>query len=166
MQNHLRKPGVRDAGEREVHAGAALSASGIDGDVTSSHQVAARAGRAREASMAPPCPCVAIGGVLARLLTSQLPAGTQTAGAVAAQTHRAAALASDRGALDVRASRQGGRNPAGIAAAGPDPTWVPLFEETDEEALAAAVAPLIQLPPPAAPLPLHFCEPVAALPIR
>lgn len=154
--------GVRAAGEREVHAGAALSASGTDGDVTSSHQMAAGAGRSAESSMAPPCDCMAIGGVLARLLTSQLPAGTQTAGTVAAQTRAAAALASGRRAVDARASRQGG----GSAAGGPDPTWVPIYEETMEEALAAAVAPLLQLPPAAASLPPHFIESVAALLIR
>ena len=157
---------MRAAGDREVHAGAALSASGLGGDVTSSHQMAASAGRAAESGMAPSCDCVAIGGVLARLLTSQLPTDTQTAGAVAAQTRAEAALASGRRAVTSRASRQGGRTPAGLAAGGPDPTWVPLFEETEEEALAAAVAPLIQLPPPPAPLPPHFGESVAALPIR
>ena len=158
--------GARAAGEREVHAGAGLSASSLDGDVTSSHQVAASAGRAAESGMAPSCDCVAIGGVLARLLTLQLPAGVRAAGADAAQINAAAALASDRRTENARASRHGGHTPAGLAAGGPDPTWVPLFEETEEDALAAAAAPLIQLPPAAAPLPPHFGESVAALPIR
>lgn len=159
--------GVRAAGEREVHAGIALSASGLNGDVTGSHQLVASAARVTESSMAaPPCTCVAIGGVLARLLTSQAPADSLSAGTVAVPTHAAGALASGRRALDARASRQGGGTPAGLAAGGPDPMWVPLYEETEVEALAAAAAPLIQLPPAAAPLPPHFDETVAALPIR
>ena len=113
-----------------------------------------------------PCTCVTIAGVLARQVTSQLPAETPISGTLTGQSPAAAALAGGRRSFGAHAGRPGGGTPAGLAAGGPDGMWVPKFEETEDEALAAAPAPLLQLLPAAAPLSPHFADAVAALPIR
>ena len=127
---------------------ATLRPGGPSGATTSNHQVAAGSG----SNGGPAGPCVAIGGVQARLLATERPPAPPAA---------AAAVSTGRSA---RTASAGGGAPARAVTAGPDPPWVPVYEP--EDAGAAVAAAVVQLPAATAPLPPEFKSEVANLPIR
>lgn len=136
------------AGDREAHVCATLRPGGPTGATISNHQVAASSGSNGGSAG----PCVAIGGVQARLLAAE-PSPAPPAAAAALPPARSMRMAS-----------AGGGAPARAVTAGPDPCWVPVYEP--EDAGAAVAAAVVQLPPATAPLPPEFESEVATMPIR
>lgn len=133
--------------------GAAVQPPRPDGSVESSHGVAAVGRGMSDDSLGP---CLAIGGVQARLIAT---------GAAAGPTAAAAAQPSMPSAPADR-SVPFGKHKHASAAKGPDPDWVPQFVASYADDERAARGAAVQLPPPRAPLQLAFESAVAALPVR
>ncbi len=136
--------------------GAAVQPPRPAGSVESSHCLAAAGPCARGASGSTPGPCLAIGGVQARLIV----AGASADPLAAAAGQPASAPAATARALSAAQPERA------HVSRGPDPAWVPHFAASYEDDERGARGAAVQLPPPRAPLPPAFQAAVAALPVR